>query len=83
MNLNFGIIGCGRIAKRHAEHIKKTVGTKLIAVCDIDELKANDLGNKYEASKYYSVNDLIKNSEIDIVSIYYQMVYMQNILFNL
>ena len=69
MKLNFGIIGCGRIAQRHAEHIKNTVGAKLIAVCDIEQTKANDLGNKYEASIFYSVNDLLKNSAIDIVSI--------------
>ena len=68
MNLNFAIIGCGRIAQRHAKHIKNTAGANLIAVCDIKELKATDLGNKYDASIYYSVNDLLKNNDVDIVS---------------
>jgi UDP-N-acetyl-2-amino-2-deoxyglucuronate dehydrogenase len=31
--LRFGIIGCGRIAQRHAEHIEH-IGT-LVAACDI------------------------------------------------
>ena len=31
--LNFAIIGCGRIAQRHAKHIE-TYG-KLVAVCDV------------------------------------------------
>lgn len=69
MMLNFGIIGCGRIAQRHAEHIKSTAGANLIAVCDIEESKANDLGNKYDASIFYSVNDLLKNNDVEIVSI--------------
>ena len=69
MKLNFGIIGCGRIAQRHAEHIKNIVGANLIAVCDIEESKAKDLGNKFDAIIFYSVNDLLKNSAIDIVSI--------------
>ena len=69
MNLNFGIIGCGSIAQRHAEHINNTAGAKLIAVCDIEELKANDLGNKYAARIYYSINDLLINNKLDVVSI--------------
>lgn len=69
MKLNFGIIGCGRIAQRHAEHILKTTGTNLTAVCDIKKIKADTFGNKYEADIYYSVNELLKNSNIDIVSI--------------
>ena len=40
MKLNFGIIGCGRMAQRHAEHIKNTAGANLIAVCDIVGIKS-------------------------------------------
>ncbi len=36
--IGFGIIGCGRIAQRHAEHIHKR--GKLVAVCDIVSEKA-------------------------------------------
>ena len=45
--LNFGIIGCGRIAQRHAEHIKNTTEANLIAVCDINKSKAKFLGINY------------------------------------
>ena len=69
MSLNFGIIGCGRIAKRHAEHIKKTSEINLIAVCDIQPDKANDLGDEYSAKIYYSTDALLKNEDLDIVSI--------------
>ena len=38
MTLNFAIIGCGKIAQRHAEQVAR-VG-KLIAVCDVDFQRA-------------------------------------------
>ena len=41
--IRFAVIGCGRIAARHAEHINK-IG-KLVAVCDIVEAKANTLAS--------------------------------------
>ena len=45
MSLQFAIIGCGNIGKKHAEQIK-LVG-HLQAVCDIDKSKASELGKKY------------------------------------
>jgi predicted dehydrogenase len=46
--LRFAIVGCGRIAQRHAEHIEK-VG-ELVAVCDIVESKAVQLSEKYNSN---------------------------------
>ncbi|MBS1659711.1 MAG: Gfo/Idh/MocA family oxidoreductase [Bacteroidetes bacterium] len=66
--LKFAIVGCGRIAQRHAEHIQRL--GKLIAVCDIDPKKAKDLADKYQAKAYGSIDELLKNSkEIDVVSV--------------
>jgi len=66
--VSFAIIGCGRIAQRHAEHINN-IGV-LVAVCDIDQEKANTLAAKYNAKAYYSVNDLLAaEKDIDVVSI--------------
>jgi predicted dehydrogenase len=45
MKPKFAIIGCGRIAKRHAEQINK-VG-KLVAVCDIVLQNAAELAENY------------------------------------
>lgn len=66
--IKFGLVGCGRIAQRHAEHIEK-YGV-LQAVCDIDPQKAENLGNRYRANVYTDVNDLL-NSEnsIDVISV--------------
>ena len=65
---NFAIIGCGRIAQRHAKHISNS--GKLIAVCDNVEEKAKKLAEDYSANYYTTVDELLENeNNIDIVSI--------------
>ncbi len=67
-SLQFGIIGCGRIAERHAEHIHKK--GKLLAVCDVVKEKADRLAAKYQAKAYYSVRDLLENeTSIQVMAI--------------
>jgi predicted dehydrogenase len=58
--INFAIIGCGRIAQRHAEHINNN--GRLVAVCDIDLEKKQQLAEKYKKSYQY-VDDL-KNESV-------------------
>ncbi len=66
--LTFAIIGCGRIAQRHAEHINNNGSLK--AVCDIDFSKATELGDKYNAKAYKNIDDLLDNEKgIDVISI--------------
>ena len=66
--LKFAIIGCGRIAERHAEQINRLA--ELRAVCDIVESRANAFGDKFNASIYFDINDLFENEkDIDVVSI--------------
>ena len=68
-DLNFAIIGCGRIANRHAEHINNTNGCNLVATCDIISDKADVLAQKYGAISYSDVEELLKNTDVNIVSI--------------
>jgi len=64
----FGIVGCGRIAQRHAEHIAKT--GQLAAVCDIDFHKARDLAEKYKTEAFSSLEDMLRvKPELDVVSV--------------
>lgn len=66
--INFAIVGCGRIAQRHAEHIANTGILK--AVCDIDLEKALKLAEKYGATAYQYVEDLLTaEGDVDVVSI--------------
>lgn len=68
-NINFAIIGCGRIAQRHAEHINNN--GNLVAVCDIIEEKANEISIKYNAKAFSKIEDLLEwgKEKIDVVSI--------------
>jgi UDP-N-acetyl-2-amino-2-deoxyglucuronate dehydrogenase len=62
----FAIIGCGRIAHRHAENIRR-IG-ELIAVCDIDFQKADSFAAQYQSKPYYSIDDLLENEKtVDVV----------------
>jgi UDP-N-acetyl-2-amino-2-deoxyglucuronate dehydrogenase len=64
----FAIVGCGRIAQRHAEHINNL--GKLIAVCDIVSEKANDLADLYNAKSYNDIDEmLISEKDIEVISI--------------
>jgi predicted dehydrogenase len=63
MNLNFAIIGCGRIAKRHAEQMIKH--GSLAAVCDIIPEKADEMAALYAAKPYYSIEELLQ-AETDL-----------------
>lgn len=65
---NFAIIGCGRIAERHAKHIA-SLGN-LTAVCDIVQERADSFGNNYSCGVYYSIDELLeKEKNIHVVSI--------------
>ncbi|MBS1596777.1 MAG: Gfo/Idh/MocA family oxidoreductase [Bacteroidetes bacterium] len=67
-NLRFGIIGCGRIAQRHAEHIADR--GKLLAVCDVIKEKADPMAEKYGAKAYYSVTEFLQNErDMQVVAI--------------
>src|SRR5258708_15065698 len=68
MKVKFSIIGCGRSAQRHAEHIHKL--GKLVSVCDIIEDKAKELAGKYGAYSYSSVKELLgKSKETEVVAV--------------
>lgn len=68
MKLRFALVGCGRIAQRHAEHISKQ--SILAAVCDIDKDKADKLALQYGAKAYYNLSDLLQaEDDIDVVSV--------------
>jgi predicted dehydrogenase len=58
MNTSFAIIGCGRIAKRHAEQMIKH--GSLVAVCDIKPEKADEMAALFSANAYYSIEELLK-----------------------
>jgi UDP-N-acetyl-2-amino-2-deoxyglucuronate dehydrogenase len=68
--LNFGIIGCGRIAYKHAEAIKKNVKANLLCVCDILEERAAEYKDKYGAEAHFTdYRKMLEYSGLDVVNI--------------
>ncbi len=68
MKIKFAIVGCGRIAQRHAKHIKNY--GELVAVCDIVEERADQLANEYEAKAFYDIDEMLASGmTADVVSI--------------
>lgn len=69
--INFAIVGCGRIAKRHAELLGtgQIAGARLAAVCDIDPSRADAFATRYGVPAFTSLPDMLAHRGIDAVSV--------------
>ncbi|HEX7064005.1 MAG TPA: Gfo/Idh/MocA family oxidoreductase [Bacillales bacterium] len=68
--LNIGVIGCGSIAThRHLPEYADQNDVNIVAVCDIVEERADERAKTYGAKAYYDYKELLKNSEVDAVSV--------------
>jgi UDP-N-acetyl-2-amino-2-deoxyglucuronate dehydrogenase len=71
--MNFALVGCGRIAKKHAEILAEgqLKEGRLVAVCDIKEDRAREYGTKYAIPWFTSMHDMMRTmgERIDVVSI--------------
>lgn len=66
--VRFALVGCGRIAQRHARHIA-TVG-ELVACCDIVPERAEAIARTHGGRAYASVEALLAAElDVDVVSI--------------
>ncbi|WP_416147940.1 Gfo/Idh/MocA family protein [Salipaludibacillus sp. HK11] len=68
--LKVGVIGCGSIANfRHLPEYKAQKNVEIVAVCDIVESRVNQFAEKYGAKAYTNYQELLKDGEIDAVSV--------------
>ena len=68
--VKFGLVGCGRIAKRHAELLSGVVhGAQLVAVCDVNPEKAREFGEKYGVGWFTDMAEMMTRSSPDVVSV--------------
>ncbi len=67
--MRFAIIGCGRIALKHAEAVMNIPDAELVAVCDIVLEKAESFAQKYQAEPYQNYREMLKRRDIDLVTI--------------
>ena len=69
--IDFALVGCGRIAKRHAELLGtgQIKGARLAAVCDVRADRARAFGERFGVRHYDSIDALLGANGIDAVSI--------------
>lgn len=67
--VRFAVIGCGRIAPKHAESIVALPEAELVAVCDIVPEKAQAFAEKYGAKPYTSYEEMLAKEDIEVVTI--------------
>lgn len=67
----FALVGCGRIAKRHAELLGtgQIPGAKLVAVCDSQPSRATEFGAKYRVPSFTALDEMLRMPGIDVVSV--------------
>ena len=66
--INFALIGCGRISKRHSELLgeNQIKGAQLVAVCDKILSKAEAISDKYSVPAYSCLHEMMKTEKIDV-----------------
>ena len=70
--IRFALIGCGRIAHKHAEILSKGLpGAHLVAVCDVKKDRANAFSQKYGVPAFYDMHSMMKTmgDKIDVVNV--------------
>lgn len=67
--LNFALVGCGRIAQRHAELLgqMQVAGARLAAVCDIVEQRAAAFGARYHVPAFTRMHEMMQSVPVDVV----------------
>ncbi|RST74191.1 Gfo/Idh/MocA family oxidoreductase [Siminovitchia acidinfaciens] len=67
--MNFAIVGCGFIAKKHAAAIENINDAKLVAVCDPFQAAMKPYSEEYGAKEYKELDEMLKKEPFDIVCI--------------
>ncbi|MCV9884757.1 Gfo/Idh/MocA family protein [Metabacillus halosaccharovorans] len=68
--IKFAIVGCGHIAKKHAEAIEKAENAQLVAVCDKIPESMQYYKEKYDVKTFTDLSDLLKDeNEVDVINI--------------
>lgn len=67
--IRFGLLGCGRIAKRHSDLLggNNIAGARLVAVCDSQQARADALAAKFGIPAHYDLDDMLARKDIDVV----------------
>src|SRR3982074_51488 len=69
--IRFGLLGCGRIAKRHSDLLggKHIDRASLVAVCDPIRARAEAVASKFGVAANYDIDDFLVRKDIDAVAV--------------
>jgi len=67
MATGIGVVGCGNISSIYLQNLQAFSGTKVVAIADIDLLRANAKAEEFDVSSSGSVEDLLNNPGVEIV----------------
>lgn len=67
--VRFGLIGCGRIAPRHAQSLAALPGATLTTVADCVAARAERFGKEFGAQPLTDYRRLIESRDVDVVTI--------------
>ena len=62
-----GLVGCGRISKKHFSAIERLDDLKLVAICDIDDDALRSADTPIDVARYKSYEELLLNLDVDLV----------------
>ncbi len=68
--LNIGIVGCGKIADGHIEEIQKLGCARVLAVCDLEPILAEQLALRYSVPHRYTDFDrMLSEQRLDVIHV--------------
>lgn len=67
--VRFAIIGCGRISYRHIEAIQANNGAELVALCDLNLERANEMNGTAHVKVYEDYHEMFAGEDIDVACI--------------
>ncbi|MED4262817.1 Gfo/Idh/MocA family oxidoreductase [Priestia megaterium] len=68
--VKIGVIGCGSIAQhRHLPEYKMNEQVELVAVCDINTERANNVAQQYGVKAYTNYEELLASGTVEAVSV--------------
>lgn len=60
--MKVGFIGAGNIARRHAANLQYMKNVEVVAVCDLDEARAQHLARPFQASVFVQLEDMFEQT---------------------
>lgn len=70
MALSVALVGCGKVADDHISEIRKLKNARVVAVCDLEILMAEQVATRYQLAHYYADLDrMLEVEKPDVVHI--------------